>query len=122
LEYLFCLSYPTYWELSLELGERYLSMGAAASALQIFEEFEAWEKIIDCYRLLGKLKKAEEIIRARLEVKPTPLLWCVLGDVINDDKCYENAWELSEKRFARAQRGLAISALKKQNVRLKKLI
>jgi len=32
-------------------------MGMAASALQIFEQFEMWENVITCYRVMGKDKK-----------------------------------------------------------------
>ncbi|KAF3069533.1 hypothetical protein CFAM422_007205 [Trichoderma lentiforme] len=33
-------------------------------------------------------------------------LWCILGDLENDPAHYERAWEISKKRFARAQRSL----------------
>ena len=74
----FLVLFPPIWELKRELGERYFSLGATASALELFQELESWENIIDCYRIMNKNKKAEELIRERLEQKPTPLLWCLL--------------------------------------------
>ncbi|KAI1340247.1 hypothetical protein F5Y15DRAFT_406899 [Xylariaceae sp. FL0016] len=35
-----------------------------------------------------------------------PRLWCILGDLENDAKHYERAWEVSNRRFARAQKSL----------------
>jgi hypothetical protein len=37
LQFLFALAYPPRWDLKRELGERFLSLGAAASALQVSE-------------------------------------------------------------------------------------
>lgn len=50
-------------------------------------------------------------MRRRLEVTPDdPRLWCALGDLNSDDTYYEEAWERSNHRSARAQRSLARSA------------
>lgn len=35
-----------------------------------------------------------------------PRLWCILGDLEQDPKHYERAWELSNRHFSRAQRSL----------------
>ncbi|TVY39020.1 TPR repeat-containing protein, partial [Lachnellula cervina] len=35
-----------------------------------------------------------------------PRLWCILGDLDADPSCWERAWEISNHRFARAQRTL----------------
>lgn len=35
-----------------------------------------------------------------------PRLWCILGDLDQDPTCWERAWDISNKRFARAQRTL----------------
>ena len=55
--YLFAVAFPSRLTLQKELGERFLSMGMAASALQIFEQFQMYENIITCYRIMGKDKK-----------------------------------------------------------------
>ena len=49
-------------------------------------------------------------MRQRLEVKPTPTLYCLLGDLSGDDDCYGIAWNMSGKRFLRALRALAVRA------------
>eukprot|EP01117_Protostelium_nocturnum_P015200 TRINITY_DN5862_c0_g1_i2.p1 TRINITY_DN5862_c0_g1~~TRINITY_DN5862_c0_g1_i2.p1 ORF type:complete len:850 (+),score=321.86 TRINITY_DN5862_c0_g1_i2:69-2552(+) len=106
-KYIFVIAYPSFWELKRELGARFLEMGAAATALQIFEELEMWDEIIECYQIMGKNQKAESVIREQLSIKETPLLWCVLGDVTGEESCYEKSWELSGKHFARAKRAQA---------------
>ncbi|KAH9707103.1 TPR REGION domain-containing protein [Citrus sinensis] len=54
--------------------------------------------------LLGKKAAAVELIKARLSEKPNdPRLWCSLGDVTNNDACYEKALEVSnDKSLARS--------------------
>ena len=46
------------------------------------------------------------LIRKRIEIDRTPLLYCLLGDVTRKHEFYEEAWNLSGGRFARAQRSL----------------
>ncbi|KIN00324.1 hypothetical protein OIDMADRAFT_199704 [Oidiodendron maius Zn] len=36
----------------------------------------------------------------------SPRLWCILGDLEQDPACWERAWEISNHRYARAQRTL----------------
>lgn len=36
----------------------------------------------------------------------SPRLWCILGDLESDPSCWERAWEISNHRYARAQRTL----------------
>ncbi len=57
IKYLYSLPFPSRWELKRELGKRMLSLGVAATALQIFEELEMWEEVIQCYQLMDKSAK-----------------------------------------------------------------
>ena len=36
----------------------------------------------------------------------SPRLWCILGDLDQDPECWQRAWEISNNRYARAQRTL----------------
>jgi len=56
-KYLFAIAFPNRLALQKELGQHFLSMGMAASGLKIFEQFEMWENVIACYRVMGKNKK-----------------------------------------------------------------
>lgn len=109
---------PSVWQLERELGERWMSIGMVVSALEIFERLQLWEDAIECYRSMEKLKKAEELLRERLEITPkSPKLWCLLGDVKGDPVHWEHAWNLSEaagRRYARAMRSLGSYWFKKQ--------
>lgn len=97
-----------------EYGELLVSRGLVGEALKIFEELELWDNLIYCYRLLEKKAAAVELIKTRLlEVPNDSRLWCSLGDVTNDDACYEKALEVSNNRSARAKRSLARSAYNK---------
>lgn len=120
MKYIFTLPFPVQWVLKRELGEKYLSIGVAATALQIFESLEMWDNIITCYQLLNKKEQAEQIVRKRLEIEPSPQLWCVLGDLTNKEEYYEKSWEFSNHHYARAKRSLARLYLSQKQVFFKK--
>ncbi|KAJ3155657.1 hypothetical protein HDU89_006631 [Geranomyces variabilis] len=105
--HVFSIELPPKWEMERELGERFVSLGATRSALDIFERLEMWEDAISCYQMMEQPKKAEAIIQERLKVTPrSPKLHCLLGDIRADPSYYELAWSLSEGRYARAMRSL----------------
>eukprot|EP01112_Ceratiomyxa_fruticulosa_P016222 TRINITY_DN4866_c0_g1_i1.p1 TRINITY_DN4866_c0_g1~~TRINITY_DN4866_c0_g1_i1.p1 ORF type:complete len:867 (-),score=209.56 TRINITY_DN4866_c0_g1_i1:264-2864(-) len=108
------LNFPPLWELKKEMGDFFVALGAASTALQVFEALEVWESVIECYRIMDKPKKAEEIVRKQLEIAPTPELWCILGDLTQEDSHYVTAWEMSKHRYARAKRSLGRSAFNKK--------
>ena len=45
-----------------------------------------------------------------------PRLFCILGDIENDPALYERAWEISNQRFARAQKSLGEHYLQQKNL------
>ncbi|GAB4853470.1 hypothetical protein Ancab_017660 [Ancistrocladus abbreviatus] len=102
---------PSVPALRKEYGELLVSHGLIGEAVKIFEDLELWDNLIYCYRLLEKKAAAVELIKMRLSETPNdPRLWCSLGDVTNNDACYQKALEFSNNRFARAKRSLAHSA------------
>ncbi|KAF0699193.1 Aste57867_10245 [Aphanomyces stellatus] len=107
MAFVYTLVFPPRYALKRDLAERYLSCGVYSSALEIFEELEMWDEVVQCHQLLDQPKRAEKLVRARLEVAPTPLMWCCLADLTDDVALYEKAWEASHHRFARAKRSWA---------------
>ncbi|GAY65999.1 hypothetical protein CUMW_245320, partial [Citrus unshiu] len=89
--------------IALEYAELLVSCGLIGEAIKIFEDLELWDNLIYCNCLLGKKAAAVELIKARLSEKPSdPRLWCSLGDVTNNDACYEKALEVSNRSLARS--------------------
>lgn len=132
LKYIFQLCTPYRWSLEAELASRWVSLGGLRSALDIYERLEMWPEAALCWAATDREDKARRIIRKQLfhstdkagdrvidedneewegaerELVPldAPRLWCILGDIDKDPKFYEKAWEVSNQRYARAQRSL----------------
>ncbi|KAF1968499.1 TPR-like protein [Bimuria novae-zelandiae CBS 107.79] len=131
LRYVFSLCSPSRWELEAELAARWVSVGGLRSALEIYERLEMWAEAALCWAATEKEGKARRIIRRQLfhatngddeaadpdeekwegaERDPppgeAPRFYCILGDIDQDLSMYEKAWDISGKRYARAQRSL----------------
>ena len=59
IEYLYCLVYPSQYELKVDLAFRYLRCQVFVSALNLFKELELWDEVVKCYQLLEKPHRAE---------------------------------------------------------------
>ncbi|KAH7557071.1 hypothetical protein JRO89_XS11G0041400 [Xanthoceras sorbifolium] len=111
IPFCYVVNFPTVPALRKEYAELLVSCGLIGEAIKIFEDLELWDNLIHCNCLLGKKAAAVELIKARLSEMPNdPRLWCSLGDVTNNDACYEKALEVSNDKSARAKRSLARSA------------
>ncbi|KAG2668551.1 hypothetical protein I3760_15G165800 [Carya illinoinensis] len=114
---------PTIPALRKEYGELLVRCGLSGEAVKIFEDLELWDNLIFCYRLMEKKAAAVELIKKRLSEMPNdPRLWCSLGDVTNNDACYEKALEVSNSRSARAKRCLARSAYNRGDYETSKVL
>lgn len=105
-KYLFALNFPSYIEYQTIIIEKYLNMGMVMTACQIYEQLEMLEECVECYYRADHMDKAKELAEKLLKEKPTPKLYCILGDVQKDPAMYQKAWEISGQRYARAQRSL----------------
>ncbi|EDU47930.1 TPR repeat-containing protein [Pyrenophora tritici-repentis Pt-1C-BFP] len=142
LRYVFPLCSPSRWELEAELAARWVSLGGLRSALEIYERLEMWAEAALCYAATEKEDRARKMIRRQLfhaingdeetvdldeekwegaERDPPPAeaprYYCILGDLDNDLAMYEKAWEVSGKRYARAQRSLGPKIYRRPQLR-----
>ncbi|KAI9695706.1 MAG: hypothetical protein M1820_008469 [Bogoriella megaspora] len=135
LRYVFQLSTPFRWELEAELAAKWVSMGGLRTALEIYERLNMWSEAALCWAATDKEDKAKQIVRRQLfhaskdrDPDPSdkdelaaeewtgsardppppnaPRLYCILGDIDRDPAMWEKAWEVSNQRYARAQRSL----------------
>ncbi|ESW10241.1 hypothetical protein PHAVU_009G192300 [Phaseolus vulgaris] len=114
---------PSIPALRKEYGLLLVQCGLIGDAMKEFEELELWYYLIYCYSLLGKKATAVELIRKRLLETPNdPRLWCSLGDITDDDACFEKALEVSNNRSYRAKRSLAQSAYKRGDYKTSQIL
>jgi tetratricopeptide (TPR) repeat protein len=131
LQYIFQLASPTRWDLEAELASRWVSLGGLRSALDIYQRLEMWAEAALCWAATEREDKARSVVRRQLfhatngdsEDEPTedekwegaprdpapleaPRLYCILGDIDSSPEMWEKAWEVSNNRYARAQRSL----------------
>jgi tetratricopeptide (TPR) repeat protein len=134
LRYVFQLASPVRWELEAELAKRWVELGGLRSALDIYERLQMWAEAALCWAATEREDKARKLIRRQLFNKtnggqdqpdaeladdetwsgpardPPPLdaprLYCILGDIDQSPEMYQKAWEVSNKRYARAKRSL----------------
>lgn len=101
--YAFASSLQPKWHIQLQLCELLISLGMIKTALDIYLKIQAWEQVITCYTILEMRHKAAEVIHRELQKKPTILLYCLLGDAIDDPTCYKTAWDFSQQTSGKAQ-------------------
>lgn len=136
LHYIHQLASPPRWKLESELADRWVSLGGLRTALEIYERLQMWAEVALCWAANDREDKARKIIRRllynpviitsteklledeedtdvgdyRVERDPlpadSPRLFCILGDIERSVSAYERAWEISNQRYARAQRSL----------------
>ena len=136
LKYIHQLASPPRWKLEAELADRWVSLGGLRTALEIYERLQMWAEVALCWAANDREDKARLIIRQQLynssnkdsskelineneddiaddydtEKDPLPAdaprLFCILGDIESSATAYERAWEVSNHRYARAQRSL----------------
>jgi tetratricopeptide (TPR) repeat protein len=131
MQYIFQLASPTRWDLEAELASRWVSLGGLRSALDIYQRLEMWAEAALCWAATEREDKARSIVRRELfhatdgasEDEPAedeqwlgpardpapleaPRLYCILADIDSSPELWEKAWEVSNNRYARAQRSL----------------
>ncbi|PIO54431.1 hypothetical protein TELCIR_24207, partial [Teladorsagia circumcincta] len=73
-------------------AETLQSLGCTSEALLLYEKLEMWDSVIECFKRLGQLEKAEALIRRLLLERPNDsMLVCLLGDITMEPSYYETA-------------------------------
>merc|ERR1712056_103026 len=83
-----------------------MRLGMVSTAHEQFKTLRMWSEAVDCLMIAGRNVEALYMVHELLEKEPTPKLWCCLGDLEKEPAHFEKAWELSNHRFAGAQRSL----------------
>ena len=73
----------------------------------MYIDLERWEQIVQCYLDLEEDQKALSLVKERLAVRPSPMLYCCLGELEDNNAHFRTAWEFSGQRYSRALRLLA---------------
>jgi tetratricopeptide (TPR) repeat protein len=121
---IFQVLYPPMHRLKAEIGELYLKLGVARSALAIFEELEMWSDAVAALQICGEDERARGLIQSRFEEdgSQSPELLCLMGDVSvsREEKIayYTKCWEVSRGKYPRSKRQLAKLAMEANDFKL----
>ena len=99
------------WQLGAELARSMAALGLLTEASALFEQLELWDECVSALSVIGHAADAERIVRSRLDEVPSPAMWVHLGDLTDDESCFEKAWELSGGSYARAKFKLGSRAM-----------
>ncbi|PJF17358.1 hypothetical protein PSACC_02794 [Paramicrosporidium saccamoebae] len=114
---LFATPLPPDWELDRHQARLFAGLGVFRTASVIFERRAMWDEYISCLIQIGERTKAEELLNEKIEKDPLNVkMLCILGDLKDDHTLYQKAWEVSNKRFARAMRSLGMYYFKKEMI------
>merc|ERR1712136_89035 len=102
----YCVRPQPIWAVQKDLAYICVSLGAVSSALQIYERLELWEDAVICMIRSGRGSDALDLVKRQLEIKETPFLWCLYGDILQEPEHYLKAWELSRHSCAKAMSSL----------------
>uniref|UniRef100_A0A0N5BWJ0 TPR_REGION domain-containing protein n=1 Tax=Strongyloides papillosus TaxID=174720 RepID=A0A0N5BWJ0_STREA len=95
-----------FWKIKMYHAEILVSLGCVSEALGIYESLNAYDYVIDCYRVLKQPEKAESLVRDLLSKNENPLYYCYLGDITLQSSYYEKAITVSGDKSSRARKSL----------------
>ena len=92
----------------MKFANKYMDIQMILTAVNLLKKAGMYEECVDGLIQRDYKEKALELVNEIIEQKgKTPRLLCMLGDIHhNDPKYYEQAWQLSEKKYGRAMRSL----------------
>lgn len=99
-----------FWTVERHLADLLASLGVFKSALDYYIRLQSWDDVILCYRQIGRPDKAEEIVRQKLKQdgQNQPDMLCLLGELTGDICHYEQSWQVSQHKYARAPKMLGL--------------
>ncbi|OTF82558.1 tetratricopeptide repeat protein [Euroglyphus maynei] len=109
IRYFYSVLSNPYWKIEKQYADLLFALGVYKSALDVYLRLRQWREMIECYKRIGLLHKAEEIIREKLtENDNQPDMHCLLGEITGDLDCFHYSWKISNYKYARAPKMLGL--------------
>ncbi|CUM67027.1 uncharacterized protein PRCAT00004715001 [Priceomyces carsonii] len=106
LKYIHLLPLMPQWSMDKALAERYMSIGALKSAIEIYERLNFICEAALCYAATERESKAETMLIERIKRHPEDArAISILGDIKQDPNLWLKAWEIG--RYSKAKASLA---------------
>jgi len=102
------------WQLRAELARTLAALGLVGEATSLFESLELWDEFVASMIAMDQKARAEEVVRARIATAPTPTMYCYLADLTGESEYFDQAWEMSQGRCARAKLSLGAAQMKSE--------
>ncbi|ANB15422.1 Emw1p [Sugiyamaella lignohabitans] len=93
------------WSMDTALAEKFMSLGALKSAIEVYERLQLWGEAALCYAAVGQEDEGIKILKQHLERNPDDYRGVsILGDITLDPSLWEKAWEMG--KYAPSKRSL----------------
>lgn len=116
MKFYFSVDYNFIWDNKRKYASMFMNFGSTMTAYEIFSELEMYDDAINCLYVAGKIERAKELAFSILEKKEDPGIYCVLGEILGEEKYLLKAIEVSKGKYTRAYRCLGHYHFKKGNV------
>ncbi|CAJ0584491.1 unnamed protein product, partial [Mesorhabditis spiculigera] len=84
---------PPWWKVRIQYARVLCSIGLYSEALRCYEKLKNWDGVIDCYKSMGQIEKADRLIRDLIDQKddsvPLHLLYTMLGEINQELSCVD---------------------------------
>lgn len=105
LRYFHLISPVPKWGLDSALADKFMSIGALKSAVEVYERLQMWGDLALCYAAVGEAEKGIELLKKHVEEHPTDARSIsILGDITCDPELWQRSWDVG--KYPAAKRSL----------------
>lgn len=85
------------WSLDSALADKFMSIGALKSAVEVYERLQMWGDLALCYAAVGETEKGVALLKNHIKKHPSDARSIsILGDITCDPELWQRAWDVGK--------------------------